>query len=637
MAKFVAVPVWVCCMLSGYFWPSVHAQTPRDTLRIGEVEIFADRFDAGTAGVDVVRYNPAAAPGTALQSVADFLQMQGAAVLRGYGPGSSYSASLQGGSAAQMQVLINGIPFENPSLAQADLSLLPGFFFDDIALLTGPSAALLGNASVAGTLFLDQRAGGEGPWLSQKMTAGSFGEVGSGTVLNYGSGRLSGKTGVYFREARNDFDRTLPDGTVEPQPNAYFRSRGLQQAVDYNGPGGTRANALIMYSETDRRIPPILSRRSSRARQHDANLRAQVHAARSLGRFELSTDLAFDRGVLDFFDRGVDDQSAFTTWHAQAEAKTEVGRTDVSLLAFYRRATAASDNYGDENVRSSPAAVLRAQRSFFDGRTRISTALRGEWLNGRFLPPVPTVGIDQQLAEHWQVRGNVSRVYRLPGLNDLFWMPGGNPDLLPESGWSQELGMHCDRRFGESRLQASVSGFSRKVENWIIWQPGPSFWRPENLRSVWSRGVQLRASWAHSAAGFRFTRRAEADYVRSTNRDSQRGNDSSVGHQLIYVPMWSAMWEERIAFRKWGLAATVQYRSERFTSADNSRSLDPYALVHLQADYAFAVRAVEVRANLTVRNLLDSEFTEVINRPMPGRHFMISLEVNLFKNPKLNI
>lgn len=618
-------------MLSCLFVANGRAQTLQDTLPLGEVEIFANRFAGGTAGVDVVRYNPDHAPGTALQSVADFLKLQGAAVLRGYGPGGSYSASLQGGSASQMQVMLNGVPFENPSLAQADLSLLPGFLFSDIGILSGPSAALLGNASVAGTLFLDRRpGGGEEPVLSQKLMAGSFGEFGSGTALNYGAGRLSANTSMYFREAQNDFERTLPNGIAEPQPNAYFRTRGVQQSLAYRSKSGWNTDALVWYNETDRRIPPVLSRRSSRARQHDANLRAQVHADRRLGRIELSADLAADHGALDFFDQGVDDRSAFTTWHAQVEAKTEVGRTDVSLLAFYRHATAASDNYGDENVRSSPALVARAQRSFFGGRTRVSTALRGEWLNGRFLPAVPTAGIDQQLADHWQIRGNISRVYRLPGLNDLFWMPGGNPDLLPESGWSQELGVHHDRRFGESRWQASVSGFSRKVENWIIWQPGPSFWRPENLRSVWSRGVQLRASWVHSVGGFRLTHRAEADYVRSTNRDSQRGNDSSLGHQLIYVPLVSAMWEERIALRQWGLAATVQYRSERFTSADNSHSLDPYALVHLQADYAFSVKGAKMRANFTVQNLLDTDFVQVINRPVPGRHFLLSLEVNLF-------
>ncbi len=120
--------------------------------------------------------------------------------------------------------------------------------------------------------------------------------------------------------------------------------------------------------------------------------------------------------------------------------------------------------------------------------------------------------------------------------------------------------------------------------------------------------------------------------MRSTNRESRSGNDSSVGHQLIYVPMWSAMWEERIAFRKWGLAAAVQYSSERFTSADNSRSLDPYALLNLQADYAFSVKGAKIRANLTVQNLFDTEFVQVVNRPMPGRHVLLSLEVNLFEN-----
>ncbi|MFN2424115.1 MAG: hypothetical protein ABR572_10110, partial [Cryomorphaceae bacterium] len=119
-------------------------------------------------------------------------------------------------------------------LAQADLSLLPGFLFSDIGILSGPSAALLGNASVSGTLFLDRRpGGGEEPVLSQKLMAGSFGEFGSGTALNYGEGRLSANTSVYFREAQNDFERTLPNGSVEAQPNAYFRTRGVQQSVAY--------------------------------------------------------------------------------------------------------------------------------------------------------------------------------------------------------------------------------------------------------------------------------------------------------------------------------------------------------------------------------------------------------------------
>jgi iron complex outermembrane receptor protein len=632
MAKIVAVPAWFCGVL-WLFSTAVHAQALQDTLSIREVEVFAKRFSASTAGVELQRYELSNAPGSALQSIAHFLEMQSASVLRGYGPGGSYSASLQGGSSSQMQVLLNGVPFENPSLAQADLSLLPSFLFSNISLLTGPSTALLGNASVAGTLFLDQHAGatGLGPWLSQKMTVGSFGDIGSGTVMHYGKGRLSAKTSVYIREAQNDFERQLPNGTVEPQPNAYFRTRGLQQALDYRSRGGWNTDALFWYNETDRRIPPILSRRNSIARQHDANLRAQVHADRSFGRIHLSTDLAYDHGALDFADQGIDDQSNFNAWHAQAEAKTTWKKTELSMLAFYRHSTATSDNYTSDNFRSSPAIVARAQRSLFGEKTRLSVAVRSEWLNGRLLPVVPTIGFDQQLAKHWKLRGSVSRVYRLPGLNALFWMPGGNPNLLPESGWSQELGIYHDRHFGESQLQASVGSFSRQVENWIIWQPGPTYWQPENLRSVWSRGLEIRVSWSQILGNWKLHHRAEVNYVRSTNLRSGRSNDSSLGNQLIYVPLWAGMWEERIAFRKWGLAATMQYRSERFTTADNSRSLDPYALIHLQADYSFSVKNMQIRANLAARNLLNTDVVQVVNRPMPGRHFLLGVEFNLFK------
>lgn len=629
MARRVYASVSVCCALALPIFAA--AQPDADTLRIPEVKVFAERFAASTAGVEVERYDLSHAPGSALQSIDHLLEMQSATVLRGYGPGGSFSASLQGGSAAHTQILLNGIPFDNPALAQADLSLLPSFLFSDVGLLTGPSAALLGNASVAGTLFLDQRTGGEGqPWLSQKMAVGSFGELGSGTVWRYGKGALKGQTSLYFREAQNDFDRRLPNGRVEAQPNAAFRTRGVQQVLDYRSKGWT-SHALIWVGETDRRIPPILSRTTSQARQHDASMRAQAHAGRSFGRVELSTDLAYDRAQLHFLDQGIDDRSHFTTWHAQAEAKTRISGTEVGLLAFYRRSDAGSDNYSGLEQRHSPALVARGQRSFFGESTRVSAALRAEWLNGSLLPLLPTVGVDQRLAAGWQLKGNFGRVYRLPGLNDLFWNPGGNPDLLPESGWSQELGVyhHRDQEGGVGTFSAKV--FSRQVSQWIIWVPGPAYWQPENLRSAWSRGVELRASWVHPFGDLQWAHRAEAQLTRTTTRHSLRENDSSLDRQLIYVPLVSVMAEERFTYRRWSVSATAQYRSERFTTADNSRSLDPYLLVHLQAETSLPFGKNEIRCHLTVRNLLNADYQMVVNRPMPGRHFLLGVEIHLFK------
>ena len=55
-----------------------------------------------------------------------------------------------------------------------------------------------------------------------------------------------------------------------------------------------------------------------------------------------------------------------------------------------------------------------------------------------------------------QVKGNVAYNYRFPSMNDLYWRPGGNPDVKPEDGYSYD---------------ASV-GLSETVVSWFIFRCG---------------------------------------------------------------------------------------------------------------------------------------------------------------------
>lgn len=42
------------------------------------------------------------------------------------------------------------------------------------------------------------------------------------------------------------------------------------------------------------------------------------------------------------------------------------------------------------------------------------------------------------------VKASVSRNYRFPTLNDLYFLPGGNPDLKNEHGFSYDAGVSFD-------------------------------------------------------------------------------------------------------------------------------------------------------------------------------------------------
>lgn len=70
------------------------------------------------------------------------------------------------------------------------------------------------------------------------------------------------------------------------------------------------------------------------------------------------------------------------------------------------------------------------------------------------------------------VKASVSRNYRFPTLNDLYFLPGGNPDLKNEQGFSYDAGISFD--VGKEKvykLSGGMNWFDSYIEDWIIWLP----------------------------------------------------------------------------------------------------------------------------------------------------------------------
>ena len=47
---------------------------------------------------------------------------------------------------------------------------------------------------------------------------------------------------------------------------------------------------------------------------------------------------------------------------------------------------------------------------------------------------------------------NAGKVYRFPTINDLFWSPGGNLDLLPEKGYTSDIGVIWNKKIHKVSL-----------------------------------------------------------------------------------------------------------------------------------------------------------------------------------------
>lgn len=605
-----------------------------DTLELHAFEVQTSYLEKDVKGIRIEKIELETLFAQSIYGITGVLRTRTDLNLRGYGPGSSFGLSIRGANPSQVQISVNGIPFENPGLAQADLSLLPIASFNQATIYRGGAGAVQGNATIGGAVLLDSDARFKNQ-VSQTIGYGSFGSANAVTDIQFSSENYSSKTQLNYSTSQNNFERTNPiSRESEALPNASFQSYGINHSSKWLSPNSSW-EAFGWYQDIHREIPPNLSRPNSDAFQQDVSARIQIGNDREIGGFKLSTKAALDYGSLRYVDPSsdLDDSSNFYTLHVEAKAERTIGRIKTSGGLIMRHTRALTEGYDHRQERNSPALVLGAVIPFNQQKTQVSLSVRQEFLNGTALPLIPIAGIEHRLNDSWKLKANGGYSYRIPGLNDLFWSPGGNPDLLPESGWFSELGFDFEKRNGTNKLKITGAGFYRKIDNWIQWRPGPEFWSPFNLKSVASYGAEISASIHQSLIGVSFIHSLSATYVESINRSAAFDGDQSKGKQLIYTPPFIANLNETVLFLENRLSLTLigRYSSLNYTSSDNENYLDPYFLFDVEATYRINWKSLHMSLFLAVNNLLDTEYQIQRSYNMPGINFQTGIKLSLNK------
>ena len=72
-----------------------------------------------------------------------------------------------------------------------------------------------------------------------------------------------------------------------------------------------------------------------------------------------------------------------------------------------------------------------------------SLVLREDMFGTEWAPVIPAFFIDGVLSKKGNIvaKASISRNYRFPTLNDLYFLPGGNPDLKSEHGFTYDVGL----------------------------------------------------------------------------------------------------------------------------------------------------------------------------------------------------
>jgi len=381
--------------------------------------------------------------------------------------------------------------------------------------------------------------------------------------------------------------------------------------------------------QSKRQIPPTTVQVRSEARQNDAATRIILDWKNIQNRYLLNTKVGFFKEKLDYFDEqiGLEAPSGFSTFLFDFELDFFINNQHKIAFGTTHNLTKAKANNYIENPTEYRAALF-ANYIFDINKWNGKIAIRQEMVDGVFVPITPLVGIERNIGKHFLAKAKVSRNYRLPTLNDRFWTPGGNIDLLAENGWSEEATLAFQKQQKKWKIDISTTAFNRNMNNWIMWIPldNQGFWSANNVAKVWSRGLENRLKFEQSINAFQYQISIGYNWVRSTNEIAIERPAIPKNQQLYYTPEHQLFGNLKLKYKDFNVTYFHQFTGETIGIGEN---LPSYDIGNLQIGYALKMDDFNGQILLNIQNIWNTEYFIVERRPMAGRIFGVSIITNV--------
>lgn len=554
--------------------------------------------------------------------------------IKTYGPGGAATASFRGTTASHTLVLWNGFQLNAPTLGQVDFSTIPVFMTEQVALKWG-SGTSANSGGLGGTVNIEtNRHFGEGLLLDMKQTYGSFNSFGSYITAGYSWANHLLRLKAYRISSDNDFEYNnigvIPHQMMK-QKNGGFVDCGIMPEYQWRF-----RNSLITIvswnQSSDRNCPQIMpnvgndNTKEYTVTDYSRNF-VSYKTYWNSGKIEIKSAYFYEKQryyLESYTDIGtpvtnIDSRNAANIFHQIVDMNQDICKSwKLNAKVQYSREQVTSNNYDGIKFRD-----LLSYYAVMTGKLLtpldLRLTLRNDWVDrhsaGFF--PTATLSYSSLFVKGLKMNAGYSHNFRNPSLNDLYWNPGGNQDLMPENGRTIDGDIMYSKCFGRFSMEGTLGSYYSKVNDWIQWVPTTyRYWVPENVNTVVAYGIEAHLKLNYDFVDWHFS--VSGNYVYSHTTDES-------GMQLIYIPLHHANAFAELKWRTWDMTYTLEYTGERKTSMNANEfygfQLNPYTVLHV----SLGKRIGGFYMDFKINNITDVRYMAVLWRAMPGRNYQVGL------------
>ena len=607
-----------------------------DTLNIPAITVTAKAADRLTP-FTVVKIDQELLANFNDGDLATMLQSASNLYVRRTGNQGLASVSIRGMSGSHTLVTWNGLPVNTPGNGYSDFTLIPLLAASSVRITSGGAdldditGYIGGKVELATDPLFDS-----GSEASLSLGAGSYGEYTSSLSVFHGGEKFYGNLGGWVEKGRNDFlfvNSDAPGGPLkERRSNSSFYSAGVKSDLAWRS-RQSQISTHLWFNDSDRQLPgPVTTvQQDFGERQTDRSFRGVVKYYGESGKLSTGVIAGGSHDLNRYYHMVPSNNGDNSSSTLMVKLRLGYRITEKTVLLFNAGDVlerAASLSYNSDERRNIFSVSLAAKSNPVP---RLSLLLQARQMAvaGLKISPEITAGASWLLTRSGEhlLKASISRNTKLPCLNDLYWVPGGNRDLLPEKSAGGEVSWSFAAAPSPGvRNTIDLSLHASRVDDLIQWIPGQTgLWHAVNLRSVSVSGLDARTAREQSVGEWKLKGWLSYSLTRSVVAASDIPNDRSVGSQLIYAPRHHANLNLSAAGRWFTTGITAAWESRRYTTSDNSEWLRPYLMTGASAGAVIPVGPVTMKTELKVNNITGTPVESVRNYPMPLRTFNIKI------------
>jgi len=546
----------------------------------------------------------------------DFLQKNTPIYFKENGYGMVSSPAFRGTTAQQTGVLWNGIKVNSALLGQTDFNSISFKEYDNIVVKPGGGSILYGSGAIGGTIHLNNTLTFNKTLENEiQLNYGSFNTQGFHYKISTGTEQFAVNAHFGYNKSDNDYE-WLGKERKNINGQFYNTSLGFEVAYKINS-----KNTVELYSSTynDDRHFALITPYQTKTKYQNNYYRNLLKWHYKTSDFLNTFYITYIKEQYNYFDQLPTNSKSggnAGTWYLKNESFYNVTRK-LRLSGFleYQKTTGEGENSNLLFSTQEIFAVSILGNYDLSSKTGFEVGLKNEIAKDYQNPFLFSAGYYFN-SKNYQLKINSSKNYRIPTFNDLYWQPGGNLNLKPETSVQFDI----NNNFNYKILNINLSTYYTSIKNMIRWVPtNTGLWEANNVDEVYILGSELsldvQKTWNNHTLGGRFN----YAYTRSIDKKMEK--------QLTYTPLHKFTVQLNYRYKNFSVVPSFLYIGKIYTTSSNDKAstINAYGVFDIDFSHYFNFKDFPFTINFKIKNIANTAYTNMPQRMMPGRNYHIQI------------